>query len=103
MKPIDYSKLRLDVLENLINHREIECRDSKNDMIKHLQLYDEGKYIRETICEKYDKDKFLYGIDTGNHEQLVEIGKLIQDGQAKDTNMYYNCRKYFISNVKLLK
>lgn len=101
MKPIDYFKLRLDILQKLITYREIECRETRNEMIKHLQLDDEGKYIRETTCEKYDKDKFLYGIDLGNQKQLIEMGKLIMDGQAKDTNMYYNCRKYFISNVKL--
>lgn len=103
MKEIDYSKLRLDVLQKLIAHREIECKDTRNEMIKYLLLDDEGKYVRETMIEKYDKDKFLYGIDTGNQKQLVEMGKLVQSGEAKDTNMYYNCRKYFISNVKLLE
>jgi len=101
MKEIEYSKLRLDVLQKLITYREIECKETKNEMIKYLQLYDEGKYIRETTCEKYEKDKFLIGIDTGNQKQLVEIGKLVQSGNAKDTNTYYNCRKYYISNVKL--
>jgi hypothetical protein len=101
MKQIEYSKLRLDVLSKLITHREIECRETRNEMIKYLQLDDEGKYIRETTIEKYEKDKFLIGIDLGNQKQLIEMGKLIQEDQAKDTNMYYNCRKYFISNVKL--
>lgn len=101
MKEVNYSKLRLDILEKLIASRGIECRDSRNDMIKHLLLDDEGKYMRETTVEKYEKDKFLIGIDLHNHEQLVQMGKLIQNGEAKDTNMYYNCRKYFISNVKL--
>ncbi len=99
MKEIDYSKLRLDVLEKLIASRGIECRDSRNDMIKHLLLDDEGKYIRETTIEKYEKDKFYIGIDLSDHQKLIEIGKLIQNGDAKDTNMYYNCRKYFISNI----
>lgn len=101
MKDVDYSKLRLDVLEKLITHREIECKETRNEMIKYLQLYDEGNYVRETTIEKYGKDKFLYGIDLGNQKQLIQMGKLIQDGLAKDTNMYYNSRKYFISNVKL--
>lgn len=101
MNEIDYSKLRLDVLQALVTHREIECKDSKNEMIKYLLLDDEGKYIRETTIEKYDKDKFLYGIDIKNHKQLIEMGKLIQEGEAKSTNMYYTCRLYFISNLKL--
>jgi hypothetical protein len=103
MKEINYFNLRLDVLQKLIDYREIECKETRNEMIKCLQLDDEGRYIRETTCEKYDKDKFWIGIDTGNQKQLIEMGKLIMDGQAKDTNMYYNCRKYFISNVKLLE
>jgi len=100
-KKYEYSKLRLDVLEKLITYREIECRDTRNEMIKYLLLDDEGKYIRETTVEKYDKDKFLIGIDIGNQKQLVEMGKLIQNGDAKDTNTYYNSRRHFISNVKL--
>lgn len=101
MKPIDYTKLRLDILQKLIAYREIECKETRNEMIKYLQLDDDGKYVRETTYEKYNKDKFLIGIDTGNQKQMIEMGKLIMDGQAKDTNMYYNCRKYYISIVKL--
>lgn len=100
MKEINYSKLRLDVLIKLVAGRGIECRDTRNEMIKHLLLDDEGKYMRETTIEKYEKDKFLVGIDLANHSQLVEMGKLVQSNQAKDTNTYYNCRKYFISDVK---
>lgn len=99
MKEIDYSKLRLDILQKLVAGRGIECKDTRNEMIKHLLLDDEGKYMRETTIEKYEKDKFLIGIDLSNHQQLVEMGKLVQSGEAKDTNMYYNCRKYFISNI----
>jgi len=99
MKEIDYSKLRLDVLQKLVNQREIECRETKNEIIKHLLLDDQGKYIRETTIEKYEKNKFLIGIDLGNHQQLIEMGKLVQSGAAKDTNSYYNCRKYFITDI----
>lgn len=100
MKEINYFKLRLDVLVKLVASRGIECRDTRDEMIKYLQLDDEGKYQRETTIEKYEKDKFLIGIDLGNHQELVEMGNLIQNGDAKDTNMYCNCRKYFISNIK---
>ncbi len=100
MKEIDYSKLRLDVLIKLVTSRGIECRDTRNEMIKYLKLDDEGKYVRETTIEKVGKNKFLIGIDLSNHHQLVEMGKLIQNEEAIDTNTYYNCRKYFISNIK---
>lgn len=100
MKEINYSKLRLDVLVRLVASRGIECRDTRNEMIKHLKLDDDGKYMRETTIEKYEKDKFLVGIDLSNHPQLIQMGKLIQNGDAVDTNSYYNCRKYFISYIK---
>jgi hypothetical protein len=102
-KSYDYKKLRLDVIESLINHRGIECNDNRTDMIRHLLLYDEGKYMRETVVEKYDKTKFMIGIDLGNHELLVKMGKLIASGEAKDTNRYYNNRKFFISNINILE
>ena len=102
-KSYDYSKLRLDVIESLINHRGIECNDNRTDMIRHLKLFDEGKYMRETTVEKQDKTKFIIGIDLGNHELLVQMGKLIMNGEAEDTNRYYNCRKYFLSNINILE
>jgi len=101
-KSYDYSKLRLDVIESLINHREIECKDNRTDMIRHLRLYDDGKYIRETIVEKYEKDKFLIGIDAANQELMVQMGKLIEKDNAKKIH-YCNCRHYFISNINILE
>ncbi len=35
-EPIDYNKLRLDVLKNLIDTRNIECKHTKEEMIKCL-------------------------------------------------------------------
>ena len=102
-KSYDYTKLRLDVIESLVNHREIECKNTRADMVRHLILYDEGKYIRETIVEKYDKEKFIIGIDLGNHKLLVKMGRLIMNNEAVDTNRYYNSRKYFISNINILE
>jgi len=101
-KTYDYHKLRLDVLEKLITHREIECKDNRTDMIRQLLLYDEGKYVRETIVEKYDKDKFLIGIDSARQELMVQMGKLIERGEAKKVH-YANCRHYYLSNINILE
>jgi hypothetical protein len=101
-KSYDYHKLRLDVIESLINHREIECKNNRTDMIRQLLLYDEGKYVRETTVEKQDNDTFLIGIDSANQDLMVKMGNLIQKGDAKKIH-YTNCRHYFISNINILK
>jgi hypothetical protein len=101
-KSYDYNKLRLDVIERLINHREIECKNNRTDMIRQLRLFDEGKYIRDTTVEKYDGDKFLIGIDTANQDQMIKMGNLIQRGDAKKIH-YANCRHYYISNINILE
>jgi hypothetical protein len=101
-KTYDYHKLRLDVIEKLINHREIECKDNRTDMIRQLMLYDEGKYVRETTIEKYDKEKFLIGIDSINQDLMVKMGKLVEKGEAKRAH-YANCRHYYISNINILE
>lgn len=101
-KSYNYSKLRLDVIENLITHREIECKNNRTDMIRHLILFDEGKYIRETTVEKCDGDKYLIGIDSQKQDLMVRMGKLIEKGEAKRTH-YANHRHYYISNINILK
>ena len=101
-KSYDYSKLRLDVIESLINHREIECKNNRTDMIRQLLLFDEGKYVRDTTIEKYEGDKFLIGIDSANQDLMVKMGILIQRGEAKKIH-YANCRHYFISNINILE
>lgn len=101
-KSYDYSKLRLDVIERLINHREIECKNNRTDMIRQLLLYDEGKYVRETTVEKQDGDKFLIGIDAARQDLMVQMGKLVERGEAKRVH-YANCRYYYISNINILE
>jgi hypothetical protein len=101
-KKYDYTKLRLDVIEKLINHREIECKNNRTDMIRQLLLYDEGKYVRETTVEKQDGDKFLIGIDATRQDLMVQMGKLVERGEAKRTH-YANCRHYYISNINILE
>jgi hypothetical protein len=102
MKEVNYNKLRLDILEKLISEREIECKDNKTDMIRHLILYDEGKYIKESTVEKYDKDKFLIGIDSARHNLMIQMGKLIEKNEA--VRYYYaNGRHYFITKINILE
>jgi hypothetical protein len=101
-KSYDYSKLRLDVIEKLINHREIECKNNRTDMIRQLLLYDEGKYVRETTIEKYEGDKFLIGIDASNDTLMEQMGHLVEKGEAKKVH-YANCRHYYISNINILE
>ena len=101
-KTYDYNKLRLDVIEKLITHREIECKNNRTDMIRQLLLYDEGKYVRETIVEKQDNGKFLIGIDSARQDLMVQMGKLIEKGEAKKVH-YANCRHYYLSNINILE
>ena len=101
-KTYDYNKLRLDVIEKLITHREIECKNNRTDMIRHLLLYDEGKYVRETHVEKYEGNKFLIGIDAARQDLMVQMGKLVERGEAKRAH-YANARHYYISNINILE
>ena len=101
-KKYEYHKLRLDVIEKLITHREIECKDNRTDMIRHLLLYDEGKYVRETTVEKYEGDKFLIGIDAANGTLMVQMGHLIEENRAKKAH-YASGRHYYISNINILE
>ncbi len=102
MGEINYNKLRLDVLEKLVCSRMIECKDNKTDMVRQLRLDDEGKYIRKTIVEKQDKDTYLIGIDSSLHNLMVEMGKLIESGDAYRSHYAYG-RHYYISNINILE
>jgi len=61
-EPIEYEKLRLDVLKTLVDGRNIECKQTKDEMIKHLKLDDEGKYIRPVTYQKQSDETFIVGI-----------------------------------------
>ena len=99
---IDYEKLRLDVLQKLIDERGISCKNKKDEIIKHLKMDDDGKYIRETTYEKNDKNTFLVGIDIRNQKQLIEMGNLIFKKEASRLNRYADNRIWYISNQKLM-
>jgi hypothetical protein len=111
-KEIDYEKLRLDVLRNLIDERGIPCKQTKDEIIKHLRLDDEGKYVRETTYEKMEghplsktlnkKDGFIVGIDMKNQKQLVEIGKMVEKKEAICVNLFCEDRVHYWSSRKLV-
>jgi len=101
-KEIDYNKLRPDVLERLINERGIVCNNTKADAIRKLKLYDDEKYIVETTYEKYEKTKYLVGIDARNWQELTEMGKLVEKNIARRLNYYSDERLFFVSETKLV-
>jgi hypothetical protein len=101
MEKTNYEKLRLDVLEQLVANRGIVCKNNKTDMIRHLKLDDEGKYIKETTYEK-QSNGFLVGIDFRNSKHLIEMGKLVEKKEAKSLNRYSNDIVFYWSKQKLI-
>lgn len=102
MEEIEYEKLRLDILQKLIDERGIICKNNKTEIIKYLKMDDEGKYIRETTYEKYGKDMFLCGIDLKNQKHLLEMSKLIEKKESSRFNMFSGNRIYYITKQKLI-
>jgi len=100
MKEVDYRKLRLDVLQNLVCSRQIECKDNRTDMIRQLLLDDNGLYSRETTVEKMGVE-FLIGIDSYHHDLMVQMGRLIERGEAVRSHYSYG-RHYFKSKINIL-
>ncbi len=104
MGEVDYSKLRLDVLEKMIYSRGIECKMKKDEMIKVLKLDDDGKYeppMNNTVYEKCEGG-FNVGIDIRNQSDLVQIGKLTEKKEAKSLNRYSDNRLWYWSKIKLI-
>ena len=98
---MDYSKLRLDILQSLVDERGISCKYKKEEMIKYLIMDDEGKYVRETTYDKQG-NLFLVGIDLKNTNHLLQMGKLVEKKEASSKRLYASDRIYFISNQKLI-
>jgi hypothetical protein len=101
MKEIEYDKLRLDILQRLIDERGITCKNKKDEMVKYLIMDDEGKYIRETTYEKRDGG-FNVGIDIKNKPHQQQMSKLIEKKEAKYLNRYEDHRIMYWSNQKLI-
>jgi hypothetical protein len=104
MSEVDYSKLRLDVLEKLIYSRSIECKMNKTEMIKMLKLDDEGKYFPPMKETTYDKSEggYVIGIDLTNKSHLVQIGNLILKKEARNLNRYASGMLYYWAKQKLI-
>ena len=99
---MDYDRLRLDVLKGLIEIRNIECKQSKEEMVKHLIMDDQGKYYRPVTYEKTSDGKFIVGIDIGDSDNCREMGKLVEKGIAQNMKLFANNRVHFISSQKLI-
>ena len=100
----DYSKLRLDVLEKMIYQRGIECKIKKDEMIKMLKLYDEGKYvepIKETIYYK-DGSGYMVGIDLKNTNHLLQASKFYEKKEGKPLNRFAEDRIWYWIPQKLI-
>lgn len=103
MSEVDYSKLRTDVLEKMIYQRGIECKMKKDEMVKMLKLYDEGKYLepkKETLHVR-DSKGYMIGIDIKNQEHILQIGKLIEKKEGRSLNRYSDDRVWYWSPMKL--
>ena len=97
----NYEKLRLDVLEQMIAVRGIVCKNNRTDMIRHLKMDDDGKYIKETTYEKLTNG-YIIGIDFRNTKHLSEIGKLVEKREARLLNRYSIDLIYYWSKQKLI-
>jgi hypothetical protein len=104
MSEVDYTKLRLDVLEKMIHSRGIECKMNKTEMIRTLKLDDEGKYIppmKETPYEKSDGG-FIVSVDLYNRSHLIQLGNLILKKEAKNLHRYATGMLYYWVKQKLI-
>ena len=104
MSDTDYSKLRLDVLEKMIYSRGIECKMKKDEMVKMLKLYDEGKYVEPTKDTIYIKDGngYMVGVDIKNKDHVSQISKLIEKKEGKTLNRYSEERIWYWIPNKLI-
>jgi hypothetical protein len=104
MSEVDYSKLRMDVLEKMIYQRGIECKMKKDEMVKMLKLYDEGKYVepmKETTYIKEDGG-FNVGVDLKNRDHIQQISKMLEKKEGKSLNRYSDDRIWYWIPNKLI-
>lgn len=97
----DYTKLPLKELKLLAGSRNIDCKETKEELVKNLTLYDQDKYVYPTTYEKSDKG-FIVGICLKNSEHQIAIGKLIEKGEANSIGRYFNDRIHYWSSQKLI-
>jgi hypothetical protein len=99
---VDYEKLRVDVLKMLADGRNIDCKQTKEEIIKHLKLDDEEKYVRPITYDKQPDGSFIVGIALNDTKNLNEMGQLVSKGIAKNIGMYTNDRIHYNSKQKLI-
>ena len=104
MAEVDYTKLRLDVLEKMIYSRGIECKMKKDEMVKMLKLDDEGKYQPPTKETTYEKSEggFIVGIDLSNRPHQIQMGNLMLKKEARNLMRYANGMLYYWTKQKLI-
>ena len=98
---MDYDKLRLDVLIKLIDERGITCKPKKDEIIKHLKMDDEGKYIYDVSYER-TQGGYYVGIDIKDQPHLIQMSKFVEKGEARRLNRYENNRIMYFSEQKLM-
>lgn len=98
---MDYSKLKLDDLQKLIEDRSIVCKNNKSEMIRYLKMDDDGLYVKDSHYEKY-KDGFIIGIDIRNHKDFIQVGKMVEKKDAHSLNRYSMDRVYYFIKQKLI-
>ena len=99
-KEVDYEKLRIDILKTMIEDRGINCKQTKEVMVKYLKMDDEDKYIRPVEIEKSSEGKFIIKVDLRDSDTCREMGKLVEKGIAQRMNIYSNNKIYYISKQK---
>lgn len=97
----EYKNRKLVDLKLMCEEKNITYKDSKEDIIKSLDLHDLGKYVFPTTQEK-DGKKFIIGISLNNTNHLNQISRLIEKGEAESLFRYSNDRVYYLSNQKIL-
>lgn len=99
---MNYTKMKLSELKKFADEHEIPLNQSKENLIKDLELVEKGKYIKSTTCEKYNNTEYLIGVDIKNQLKLVACGKYVENGEMRTARMYSSDRVYFISSFKYL-
>lgn len=96
---VSYETLKQAQLKLLLDDRDLPTKGNKDEMVKLLQDYDSGKYVRETIVEK-EGDFFRIGVALNNQKQLIELSKLVEKQEASRFNMYYSDRVWYKSRQR---
>lgn len=101
-KEVEYDKMKTPDLKKEIDYRDIKCKFTREDMIKHLILHDNEKYIYHTIKEKLKSGNFNVGIDPKNSKVIIEMGRLVDKKVAKRLNIYSAHRIWYETSVDFI-